>query len=578
MAKHVLQIPFRDENDKEEAMRVLRDIRNGFKLGVENPENLPLNLEWKRMETYTIKERIFVNEHLTEQLKLGKMDTLKKGEIPENYIFIHPIDKETGDKINHQTKKGRICRDATKSREGVYNLNPLTPDEHVAFNTLPYKQDVARIFVKAQRNCWIFKCDFKDSFRQLATAPSEWLKACYYYMGWNIKDCVDLYGTRGASKRMQEVSVLIARAFDHWVRKHKLSKDEEFFNLCYIDDHFATIKCASFERAKQIMNYFLIFLKKVGIVESEHKREGPAQVMKIIGLIWCSKCMLVGIAEGKRIKLLFGFLVILVLKRMIGSEYESLIGRMRWANQLRWPAPIFMYRLQDKLNVHKQKYGAEHYKQEMVTFSDWECKDIRWNFRYLHVIGRVPISELMRPIPSNEDIAKMRVMYTDGATNGQRGQSWRPGIGAYFEGYWGYAVIPHRWLTQYVNQGPYTVNEPHIFHFEMMAIFTAIKAFQHLFKPQETILVRCDNEGVVGAIINKRGTDAFTEDALRYMAMENIIHNHRQFILPIGTKENFLADDLSRFEVSKFKEHCKEYGFPFQPKPTPMIVPEIDIW
>ena len=284
MAKHVLQIPFRDENDKEEAMRVLRDIRNGFKLGVENPENLPLNLEWKRMETYTIKERIFVNEHLTEQLKLGKMDTLKKGEIPENYIFIHPIDKETGDKINHQTKKGRICRDATKSREGVYNLNPLTPDEHVAFNTLPYKQDVARIFVKAQRNCWIFKCDFKDSFRQLATAPSEWLKACYYYMGWNIKDCVDLYGTRGASKRMQEVSVLIARAFDHWVRKHKLSKDEEFFNLCYIDDHFATIKCASFERAKQIMNYFLIFLKKVGIVESEHKREGPAQVMKIIGL------------------------------------------------------------------------------------------------------------------------------------------------------------------------------------------------------------------------------------------------------------------------------------------------------
>jgi len=322
----------------------------------------------------------------------------------------------------------------------------------------------------------------------------------------------------------------------------------------YVDDFFWIMPPVR-SLADHITASFVDCLDKVGIDEEITKREGPSTKLEVIGLEWDLINMTVRPSEDKIRTIRAALAKLLTLRWCTLEELESLIGKMTHVSMTMWPAKAFLRRLRDMLYEFLNLFGR---KQTIVILPDWSLLDAEWWLdatNWIEPLSIIDEFELRR-----EDIE----IRTDGATNGSRENGWKPGIGGYMQGYYIMEEVPECFLGIFVDRERSYEKEFAIPHFEMLAIIVTLFNLKNEFRTHHRILLRCDNKMVNAIIMNKNSKDLFLAQAIRWLCMFAVKKKVRFYIQYIWTKNNVIADALSRFdEEAALKEvHRKRHPRP----------------
>ena len=126
--------------------------------------------------------------------------------------------------------------------------------------------------------------------------------------------------------------------------------------------------------------------------------------------------------------------------------------------------------------------------------------------------------------------------YTDSSANK------RFGFGCYFDKEWTFG----KWEENYI-----TVNKPSIEYLELYALVVGIYTWQNKLKNARYIIF-CDNESVVHMVNSGVSKCANCMYLLRMLTLNNLLHHRRIFVQHVSSKDNFLADSLSRLKFNSF--------------------------
>ena len=117
------------------------------------------------------------------------------------------------------------------------------------------------------------------------------------------------------------------------------------------------------------------------------------------------------------------------------------------------------------------------------------------------------------------------------------------------------AAVPIEYLGMYESKDRDYIKEHAIAHFEMLSIIFTSWNLRDRFKSKQRILIRCDNKIVESVLISKNTADLFLMQGVRWIYMFTVIRKIRFFIKYIWTKNNVIADALSRFDPTEAEEY-----------------------
>ena len=120
-------------------------------------------------------------------------------------------------------------------------------------------------------------------------------------------------------------------------------------------------------------------------------------------------------------------------------------------------------------------------------------------------------------------------------------------------------------------------NQPSIAYLELYAVTVGILLWIQRFSNRRVFLF-CDNEAVVNMLNNTSSSCKHCMVLIRLIVLKSMIHNVRVYAKHVGTKENYLADWLSRDKVKLFKRITKN-KFESEPEKIPSeLWPMNSVW
>ncbi len=562
----------------------ITNINLGWKIGVENPEELRMNHKDIPWEQHDLRTRIKLLVNICEGIEYGAMVTMNyfypKRKEPVNIIALNPVDKETSKPVTWATEKIRVTRHGTFAPDWFeWSANEMTPDKNVWFK-LPRLQVMClqTVDIKKYYNIgykvWIAKKDLDDAFRQLGLRRSEWLMVVYNVLNIYIMDTRDVYGLRAASRHCQELGHFVILIFMLWV-KPKLVKFEAIKIKHYIDDYGIWIRAKTLRRAKEILVYFETFVAKAGIKESIRKREGPGDDIKLCGWKYNVENTKVTVVKEKRDKTKNDLILAFITGRDTLKRYESTTGRCYHFAEAIWPAKAFCRRQTERIMLHKRIYGERNILMNMRN----DARDQWWWIKYIDIFKSASMFKIIRC--KNEGIP----LWCDGATGKTYKMSskyskndvrFKPGLGGYFKGHW--FIMDMSNFEKYAAEYTMATGKLKIAHYEALALAVSLSTFQKYMKIGMKLNIRCDSRHVVGNVADKSSSDNLIMEVIRFMTMFAVQNRVEWFITEIGTLDNKLPDTLSRFDIVGFKRVCKKWQMPCDKHRTPVIMPKVKEW
>ena len=325
--------------------------------------------------------------------------------------------------------------------------------------------------------------------------------------------------------------------------------------IAYVDD-FMLFLPPNERIAQRIFEDFCSFLSENGLTEKKEKRTRVESVMELIGLTYDAGRMTVDISKQKRTHILRILHRGIYRAAISREEYEELIGKLSYCAQMAWPGKAFLRRMRKEvLDLIKEKGRGDHY----VILGEEALKDWRWWVSYLDTVTEVNIIERWDSTDIDDEI------YVDGATNGSRMKGWNPAIGIWWKGHYFAGRIPPRFRATFETQSASSESEFAIAHFEMLSIVVAFHNLRDHFHKGMRIMLRTDNKNCESALINKGSKDEFLCDATRWLTMYAVKEGIRMHVDYVNTKDNKMADWLSRFDMKLFlkeaRKLCREKGW-----------------
>ena len=143
-----------------------------------------------------------------------------------------------------------------------------------------------------------------------------------------------------------------------------------------------------------------------------------------------------------------------------------------------------------------------------------------------------------------ECTAEEVLLYSDASGN------FRKGFGAWCQNSWMFSVWSYEFMCK---------NDPSIEYLELFAVTAAVITWLHRF-PNKHIYLFCDNESVCRMINNSSSSCRNCMLLLRLIVMGGLWVNTKVSARHVNTKDNGIADSLSRLDFKRFyrlrERHC----------------------
>ena len=422
----------------------------------------------------------------------------------------------------HKRPRDRRCVfDASFGRDSLNNNTPggLYLGQPMEYS-YPRIEDFRGMILKSGKGCYMWKRDLSRYFLQIPLCPSEyhlvafvWRCCLFFFTGL-------MFGLKNSGYQGQRLTTSVCWAH----RRLGLETDDEtmYNSLNYCDDFGGVEETQS--RALQSSEAMATLLEDLGLEESTDKYHPPSTSMPYLGVQFDSEKMTMSVPADKLEELREEVNMWSRKKKATKKNLQQLLGKLFWVSKCVKFSRTFMCRL--LLQLKEMNKHPENKKIELQE----DCKlDIKWWNRYLRQFNGVELIYHDDPLLiSLEDALQVGVHVNCGDA-----QMW--GGGSYYqEEYWSRPF-------------PLWLKDPSIpIHIKEFFVVLASAWMWGDRWRGSIVYIYCDNEAVVQVLDKEKPKDVKMMSMLREFMFLVCMKGFTPAFRKVGTKQNFVADHISR--------------------------------
>ena len=347
------------------------------------------------------------------------------------------------------------------------------------------------------KGCHMLKVDLSRAFRQLKVDPADYPLLCLKWQDAYYLDRAYAFGHRTGSMGCSRLSDFI----------RYLHSNKGFYLLSYIDD---LLGAETPSNAQASYDTLVNLLQELRIPVSKSKLCPPSTKIICLGIHIDSVEATLSIPDEKLQEILKNCVDFLKLKKFTKRQLQSLIGSLMYVHKVVKPARYFVNRLLENLrNMNEVQFMNE----DVVRDVTWFLKFVkRFNGKCKYIYPPLQCS----------DRIELDACLT--------------GVGGRYNN----QVYQYQFRN---NEVPCTFS---IVHLEMWNVLIGIRIWAKQWA-NRAIVIKCDNEAVVGVVNNGVTRDSALAAMARNIWFVTASHNIRFQVVHIPGVNNMCADLLSRW-------------------------------
>ena len=492
-------------------------FKNGFSLEYQGSRH-------RRMQApnlkFTIGNKVELWNKVMKEVGLGRYAG-PYDRPPFEYYVQSPIGLVPKD----EGRQTRLIFHLSYPRDGKSSINANTLRNKcvVTYKDFNHAIQLCLKIIEKFGTCVFAKTDLVSTFRNLGIRPQDWplltMKAenpddgkVYFF----IDKCLP-FGHTISCALFQKVS----DALEHICR---VMTSHEAVN--YLND-FLFIDVNTFTCNSQ-MQVFLGICIDIGFPVSEEKTHWATDCLAFLGLLIDSikRLVCVPIEKITKARNLINYCLDRRSRKITLLELQRIAGYLNFLCRVIVPGRPFTRRLYYACKNLQKPYHHTNLTGELK-------KDLRMWLDFLNhpTVYCRPFLDFDNAIRADQID-----MYTDASRN------FDLGAGDVCQKSWYYL----RWNREFMEE-----KQPSIEYLELYAVAVAVLNWIHRFSNRQVILF-CDNISVVYMINRCTSTCKNCLKLIRLIVFEGLIHNVRIFANYVSTKQNAVADALSRSNLRKF--------------------------
>ena len=427
------------------------------------------------------------------------------------------------------------------------SINHHTPDDlcSVHYNNLDHviKNSLQILKEEGSNTVVIYyaKTDCFSAFRLVPTKPLQChllvmrvqhpvTKVWYYF----IDKCLP-FGSSRSCKIFQDFSDAL-RFLAEYRMIRKAVTNPRLTN--YLDDFLFLAACIN--RCTKTLVIFLEVCDQIGCPIAEEKTEWPQPILTFLGTLLNGVSKTLSIPMDKIQKTRQMLRTAIQAKKVTIKFVQQITGMLNFLNRAIVPGRAFTRGMYAKLKIHKSDGSLlqQHHHVHLNTEFIQDC------WIWLHFLDQAAMHQagVCRPFV---DFAEHRIaddlfFFTDASKNREYG------IGGLFNNAWIYECWPVHFIAE---------QDPSIEFLELYALACALFTWKNSKELKNSrIGIYCDNQAVQSMVNNLASSCTQCMKLIRLIPLFSIQNNSRIFVNFVRSKQNFLADSLSRMNLPKFKQ------------------------
>lgn len=487
--------------------KVIRGITNGFQLGLEKNDNV-FTHNVRNIAT-SIKEKCAIAQDFITEIKAGRIQLSKERPQCVNPVTVIPKDET----------KYRLIRNLSFPENKSLNDAIASEAKYVQFPTHSF---LARRICKEGRGAYIARQDLSNAYRQIKMHHTASSYLGYKFLGRWLVDRFLVFGLASACNIFQSVSLAVIIVFESLYLKHRPDLKQKVHP--YLDDFIHIVKKYS-DAVFLYESMFCCFLW-LGLEVNKDKCLPPCQHQLVLGLHYDTSSMTVQLPKEKQSK--YSDLITKYLQQgyIVKKELHSLIGKLQFSAAVIIPGKAFLS------GLRKLYYESDGNDSHNVTLPNEICIDLLWWLTALKHLNGIPLK-----IPAGISLPEIH-LFTDAslfAVGGILNNSC-------------YAYRLPCWNE---------LRNCHIAIIELYAVVIAITTWAKDLR-EKHVKINIDSRHCKAALQKMNDKNKTMMTFVRFISMKSLEFKFTYELNWIPSKQNELADSLSRLNFKKFDLCCKK--------------------
>ena len=483
-------------------------LYQGFAFGFRVPYQGPCISRISRNHISAIRNPLVVSRMINDEIVAGRV----RGPFP--FPPCEPLICSPLALIpKHEAGSFRLIHDLSFPRSESVNSRIDKLDSQVVYDNIDTVTSLIRGFGK---NALMAKTDISNAFRLLPINPLDRHLLCFTWPDNNgdlqfYMDCALPMGLSAACQCFERFSSSL-----QWIMSHNFGA-----SMSHILDDFFFIGPANSIKCHSDLANFISICEDIGIPLKREKTVWPSTKLVIYGIEVDSSEMISRLPDEKVTKIKNMLTKFSKRKKVILKELQSLLGLLNFATGCVVPGRAFLRRLYDlTINVSNPNHFIRLNNEARADLAAWEIFMSGFNGKHVLLSGDWVASDILR-------------LYTDAAST--------KGFAAVFGCQW----FMHTW--------PPAFSDMHINILELFPIVLAVELWGADMANQR-ILFLSDNEATVYVVNKMSSKDPIMMKLVRRLVVATMKHNIVFRCKHVPGKTNYVADNLSRFQLQDAKK------------------------
>ena len=366
------------------------------------------------------------------------------------------------------------------------------------------------------RGAFLGKMDIKSAFRLIPIRPQDFhLLGFYFEDNFYIDKCLP-FGCSVSCNTFEKFSTFL-----EWLIR-TITETQTIHH--YLDDY---IFISSTENTTLgLMSAFHSLCVRLGIPLNGEKTEGPATVIKYLGLTIDTQAQTISIPQDKISELLDIIDSMLLKPKTTLKDLQSLTGKLNFVSKAIRGSRAFIRRFYNAMiGLSKPRHHVRITKPLQQDLRMWQS--------FLKDFNGVTY------FPESEWTADTTLhLFTDSAGNAQLG------CGTILGTHWTFLPWPRHWANSEILRD--------MTFLELVPIVIALSLWYTLLSKKK-LVIHTDNQALVSVINCQTSKSCRTMSLLRPMILILMKHDIIVRAIYIETKMNNVADSISRMQWSRFR-------------------------
>ena len=421
-------------------------------------------------------------------------------------------------------KKPDSRRTVFDATYGENSLNNATPSDcylgQPCIYTFPKLEDFRKLVFRCGRYSFLWKRDLSRFFLQIPMDPNEYHRVCLVWRGLVFFFLGLAFGLRHSGLQGQRLTDAVS-----WIHRRRGLEtcDESMFNVVNYSDDLGGVEETE-ARALESFSLLATLFEDLGLDESLKKAEKPCHQMVYLGVMFDSVAMEMRVPPDKLSEIKAEIKLWTRKTTITKRNLQSLLGKLFWVAKVVKFARVFMGRLLQQLRTMGN--SKDTFK---VKLNDESRKDLKWWERYLDHFNGIQLIVDEDPFLLNLD------QMMDRPADLCAGDATPTGAGAWHDKFFWSRELPD------LLKDPKTP----IHLKEFWAVIVSARLWGDSWSGR-SVVIWCDNDAVVDTIVHKKPRDPALLSLLREFLHIVVTKKFFPVLRKIGTKENSLADFISR--------------------------------